>query len=67
MDTFPIQNYKHEYAFRSCKRRGGISFYIRNNIPYTSRDDYTLDKITFESIFIEIKMTTKYIQIQEKT
>ena len=55
-DTFPIQNYKHEYALRRRKQGGSVSLYIRD-IPHTLRDDCTFDKDKFESIFIEVNKT----------
>ena len=50
---FSIIGYVCEPKFRSCKRGGGISICISDQIPYTLKNDLIVFQTDFESIFIE--------------
>ena len=54
-DLFSINVYVCEHKFRSCKRGGDISSFIRNQVAYILRNDLIVFQTDFESIFIEVE------------
>ena len=54
-DILNIPGYIHEQCIRSNKKKGGwVSIYILNTLEYKIRNDLSLHKNTYESIFIEV-------------
>ena len=54
IDTYGLIGYSHEYNYRSKKRGGGVSLYIKDDIEYARRTDLSIFDSNFESCFIEI-------------
>ena len=51
---YNIEGYNVESAYRSCRRGGGVSLYIREHIVYAPRTDLNIFNDLMESMFIEI-------------
>ena len=51
---YNIEGYNVESAYRSCRRGGGVSLYIRQHIVYAPRTDLDIFDDIMESKFIEI-------------
>ena len=58
---YNIEGYNVESAYRSCRRGGGVSLYIREHVVYAPRTDRNSFNDLMESMFIEIdkKFTDK--------
>ena len=53
-DRYGIDGYNAEHNCRPNRRGGGVSFYIKETIEYTVRDDLCFQNNILETLFIEI-------------
>ena len=54
-DLLNIPNFSHVQCIRSNgKKAGGVSLYVHSNIQFKIREDLSLPKKIYESIFIEV-------------
>ena len=54
-DSVSLPGYHHESRVRSKKLRGGVSIFIRDCLPYKTRNDISVIEDDYEAIFIEIE------------
>ena len=54
IDTYGILGYNHVYNYRSEKRGGGVSLYIKDDLEYTRRNDLSIFNTSLESCFVEL-------------
>ena len=59
LSTFNIHGYNCEHIFRTGKRGGGCSIYVRENLSYVSRADLNVMHDNWECIFIELILGKK--------
>ena len=52
---YNMQGYTQEKNYRTSKKGGGVSIYIKDNIEYIKRPDLTVWDKNIESLFIEVK------------
>ena len=48
-----------DYSFLSqptLSNAGGVGFYIKNNLPYTKRDDLYITQPEFETLWVEFEV-----------
>ena len=55
VSCYQISGYNSEHLYRTSKRGGGVSIFIKTNIKYTRRTDLDIINDNIEAIFIEIK------------
>ena len=53
-DFFELEGYSHFKLFRSCKRGGGVSLYINDNLDARKREDLSVMNSNFEVMVVEI-------------
>jgi exonuclease III len=53
-DLYDLDNYNHESFFRTKRRGGGVSLFVKDNISYTLRSDLNMFNNDAETIFIEV-------------
>ena len=56
-DLYNIEGYNFVEAHRPSKIGGGVGIFIRNDIPFQTRNDLNIYNGFFESVFIEINKT----------
>jgi len=54
-DLFELEGYNHFKLFRSCRRGGGVSLYVKDNLDAQMRDDLSVINSNFEIMVIEIR------------
>ena len=54
-DLYGIHGYSGVHTYRSCKRGGGVSLFVNNNIPFEKRNDLSFCEKYCECLFIEIQ------------
>ena len=52
--NYNMSGYNSEHNLRLSRAGGGVSFYIKDIIEYTVRDDLWYQNDTLETLFIEI-------------
>ena len=52
--NYNIDNYNHVYNYRSCKKGGGVSLFIRKTINFVLHKDLLIMDDSIEPVFIEI-------------
>ena len=53
--TYNIDGYHSTHNVRSTSKEGGVSLFVRDHIPFTTRSDLTLLEKQIECTFIEIE------------
>ena len=53
-DLYNIKGYRQENNYRSSRRGGGVSIFIKEGIEYKLRPDLAIFNVDIESIFIEV-------------
>ena len=51
---YDLETYNQEAVFRSDRRGGGVSLFIRNTIRYSQRNDLNMFSADAETVFIEV-------------
>jgi hypothetical protein len=59
VDVYNLEGYTHEYVIRNKKSGGGLSFFIKNNIKYSIREDLTVNTDDIEMLWLEVKEENK--------
>jgi hypothetical protein len=54
VSNYGLNGYSSESFYRKSQRGGGVTIFIRENIPYIKRDDLNIFGDECESVFIEI-------------